>query len=87
MNVRLTKEQKINISHPQDIFEIMRKILLRENKLGQQKEHFWVIGLAISNKLSYIELVSLGSLSAAIVNPYNPCHIGSVSRSNLDHAD
>ncbi len=69
MNIRLTKEQKINISHPQDIFEIMRKVLLRENKLGQQKEHFWVIGLATSNKLSYIELVSLGSISAAIVNP------------------
>lgn len=69
MNVRLAKEQKIQVSGPRDIFEIMQKILLRENKLGQQKEHFWVIGLAISNKILYIELVSLGSISAVIVNP------------------
>lgn len=69
MNVRLTKDDKIQVSGPSDIFEIMRKVLLRENKLGQQKEHFWVIGLAASNKISYIELVSLGSVSAAIINP------------------
>ena len=69
MNVRLTKDQKVQVSSPHDIFEIMRKILLRENKLGQQKEHFWVIGLAISNKILYIELVSLGSISATIINP------------------
>lgn len=69
MNVRLSKDHKIQVSGPQDIFEIMRKILLRENKLGQQKEHFWVIGLATSNKILYIELISLGSISAAIISP------------------
>ena len=69
MNVRLTKDEKVQVSGPRDIFEIMRKILLRENKLGQRKEHFWVVGLAVSNKISYIELVSLGSISAAIINP------------------
>ena len=69
MNVRLTKDQKIQVSSPHDIFEIMRKVLVRENKFGQQKEHFWVIGLAASNKILYIELVSLGSISAAIINP------------------
>lgn len=42
---------------------------MRENKLGQQKEHFWVIGLATSNRISYIELVALGSISATLINP------------------
>ena len=69
MNVRLTKEQKIEIGSPEDIYSIMQQILLRESRIGRDKEHFWVIGLAISNKISYIELVSLGSISAAIVNP------------------
>lgn len=69
MNVRLDKNQKIQVTGPHDIFEIMRRILLRENKLGRQKEHFWVIGLATSNKIMYIELVALGSISASIVNP------------------
>ena len=69
MNVRLTKEQKIEIGSPEDIYEIMQSILLRESRIGREKEHFWVIGLATSNKISYIELVSLGSISTAIVNP------------------
>lgn len=69
MNVRLTKDQKIKIGSPDDIYAIMQQILLRESRVGREKEHFWVIGLAISNKIAYIELVSLGSISAAIVNP------------------
>ena len=69
MNVRLTKEQKIEIGSPEDIYDIMQRVLLRESRIGREKEHFWVIGLAISNKISYIELVSLGSISTAIVNP------------------
>ena len=69
MNVRLTKEQKIEIGSPEDIYGIMQSILLRESRIGREKEHFWVIGLATSNKISYIELISLGSISTAIVNP------------------
>jgi len=69
MNVRLTKDQKIKIGSPEDIYSIMQQVLLRESRVGREKEHFWVIGLATSNKISYIELVSLGSISAAIVSP------------------
>lgn len=69
MNVRLTKDQKIKIGSPEDIYSIMQQVLRRESRVGRGKEHFWVIGLATSNKISYIELVSLGSISAAIVNP------------------
>jgi len=69
MNLLITKEQKINIGSPEDIYSIMQQILLRENRVGREKEHFWVIGLSVINKISYIELVSLGSISAAIVTP------------------
>jgi DNA repair protein RadC len=69
MNVRLSKEQKIEIGSPEDIYDIMRQILMRESRVGREKEHFWVIGLTTSHKISYIELVSLGSISKAIVNP------------------
>ncbi len=69
MNVRLSKDQKIKIGLPEDIYAIMQKILLRENRLGRAKEHFWVIGLTFKHQIAYIELVSLGSISAAIVTP------------------
>lgn len=69
MNVRLSKSQKIEIGSPEDIYEIMRQILMRESRIGREKEHFWVIGLNISNEISYIELVSLGSVSSVIIKP------------------
>ncbi len=69
MEIRLTKEQKITVNGPQAIFNIMQQILLRENKIGRNKEHFWVIGLATSHKILFIELVSLGSINKAIVDP------------------
>lgn len=69
MNVRLSKDQKIKIGLPEDIYSIMQQILRRESRIGKEKEHFWVIGLTTSNKISYIELVSLGSISTAIINP------------------
>ena len=75
MNIRLSKEQKIKIGSPDDIFEIMQKILLRENRVGQAKEHFWVMGLDTNHKISYIELVSLGSVSTAVVTPLEVFHL------------
>lgn len=70
MNVRLSQEEKIKVANSQDIFEIMRKILLREHRLGRKSEHFWVIGLATNHRLEFVELVSLGSINAASVTPF-----------------
>ena len=81
MNVRLTKAQKIKIGSPEDLYDIMQKILLRESRTGRQKEHFWVIGLAVSNKISYIELVSLGSISSAIVTPLEVFNLAVLKKS------
>ena len=77
MNVRLTKEQKIKIANSEDVFAIMQAVLKRENKLSRQKEHFWVIGLTTANVISFIELVSLGSLNKAIIEPLDVFHLAS----------
>jgi len=49
----------------------MRNILLRENKIDQDKEHFWIIGLTTSHKISHIEWVSMGSVNNTVVKPMN----------------
>ena len=54
MNVKLTPAQKIKIINSDDVFIIMHKILLRENKIDRDKEHFWIIGLALNNKVLFI---------------------------------
>ena len=69
MNMRLTKDQKIKIANADDVFDIMRSILMRENRLGREKEHFWVVGLSTQNRIAYIELISLGNQSQIVVDP------------------
>lgn len=77
MNIRLTKEQKVQIANSEDVFAIMQAVLKRENKLSRQKEHFWVIGLTTANVISFIELVALGSLNKATVEPLDVFHLAS----------
>jgi DNA repair protein RadC len=69
MDVKLTKEERIKILNSDDIYEIMQKILLRENKIDQNREHFWVIGLETNNRILFIELISLGSVKKTIAEP------------------
>nr|VFJ59403.1 MAG: DNA repair protein RadC [Candidatus Kentron sp. FM]VFJ62208.1 MAG: DNA repair protein RadC [Candidatus Kentron sp. FM]VFK15056.1 MAG: DNA repair protein RadC [Candidatus Kentron sp. FM] len=69
MDVKLTERDRIKVVNSDDVFAIMRKILLRENKIDQEKEHLWVAGLATNNRLLFIELVALGGAYSASVKP------------------
>ena len=71
MKIKLTEPQKIKIINSDDVFQIMQKVLLRENKIDRDKEHFWIVGLSTANKALFIELVSVGSVKATIVEPMN----------------
>ena len=69
MNIRLTKEQKIRVLNSKDIYPIMQQILLRENKIRRNQEHFWVVGLDTRNKILFIELIGLGAVNRVNANP------------------
>lgn len=69
MNVRLSQEQKVKILNAEDIYKVMQQILLRENKIRRNQEHFWVIGLDNSNKILFIELIGLGQVNRVNANP------------------
>jgi len=69
MEIKLSKKEKIKISYTKDLYEIMRKILLREGRFARSREHFWVVGLDKKYMLLFIELVALGSNNKFIVNP------------------
>jgi DNA repair protein RadC len=71
MEIRLTDKDKKQITSPDDIYGIMQRILLRENKIDREKEHFWIIGMDMADYILYIELVSLGSVKSTIVEPMN----------------
>ncbi|BDS15489.1 JAB domain-containing protein [Aureispira anguillae] len=69
MNIELTEAEKIKILTSDDIYGIMQKILLREQKIDQDREHFWIIGLASNLRLLFIELIGLGTVNQVLVNP------------------
>lgn len=69
MNVRLNKEQKIRVLNSDDIYKILQQILLRENKIRRNQEHFWIIGLNDSNKIIFIELIGLGARNRVNAEP------------------
>ncbi len=69
MEIKLTKDEKIKISYTKDLYEIMRRILLREERFGRNREHFWVVGLDKEYTLLFIELVALGNGNQSLVNP------------------
>lgn len=69
MDIKLTDKEKIKVLNSVDLFKIMQQILLREHKIDQNREHFWVIGLENNNRILFIELISLGSVNSAIAEP------------------
>lgn len=69
MDIKLTEAQKIKILNSDDIYGIMQRILLREDKIDQNREHFWVIGLENNNRILFIELISLGTVNRALAEP------------------
>lgn len=69
MDIKLTEAEKIKILNSDDIYGIMQRILLRENKIDQNREHFWVIGLENNNRILFIELISLGTVNKTLAEP------------------
>ncbi len=69
MRVKLTKAQRIRVLNSVDVYKVMQHILLRENKIDRNKEHFWVVCLSQSNKILLIELISLGTMKKSLVDP------------------
>jgi len=69
MNIRLKATEKIKIQSPDEIFEIMQRILLKESTGDRKREHFWVVSLDWGNTILNIELVSLGTYNETLVKP------------------
>jgi len=59
----------IKVTGSDKVAEVFRSILNSECEVDQQKEHFWVMGLNVKNRVQYIELVSLGILNESVIHP------------------
>lgn len=69
MQIKLSTLPKTNIGSSEDIFVVMQRILLRENRIDRNREHFWTISLDNALSILAIELVSMGSVKETIAEP------------------
>ena len=69
MNISLKASEKKKMLNAADMYEVMQKILLRENRIDRNREHLWTISLDTANRLLAIELVSMGSVNKTIAEP------------------
>lgn len=69
MNIRLKPSEDRRIIRSDDIYVIMQKILLRENKIDRNREHLWTMSLDTAGKILNIELVSVGTIKTTLVEP------------------
>lgn len=71
MEIKLTRHDKRIIQDTDDVYGIMQRVLLRENRIDREKEHLWIIGMNQSGYILYIELIALGSYRSVDVEPMN----------------
>jgi DNA repair protein RadC len=63
------EDSKITIKDSKDVAKVFLDLLRLEDKIDQEKEHFYVMHLDIRNRVKLVELVSLGTLTASLTHP------------------
>ena len=59
----------ISLTSSKDAYDIMQGIYNKHSEQDKTKEHFYILGLNAKNKINYIELVSMGTLTSSLVHP------------------
>jgi DNA repair protein RadC len=63
------KDSKIQIKSSYQVAKVFEDLLLLEPEIDREKEHFYVMHLNAKSQVKMVELVSLGSLTSAVVHP------------------
>ena len=64
-----TKHHGTVLSTSTSVVPVLQALLKAAPPFDQDKEHFWSIGLTSQLRIKYIDLVTLGSLTEALVRP------------------
>jgi DNA repair protein RadC len=63
------QDSKITVQSPREVAKVFYDLLLLEDKIDQEKEHFYVMHLDTRSRINMVELVSLGTLTSSLVHP------------------
>ena len=68
MIVKESKRGEI-VSSAHAVYTLINSILDMESEIDRDKEHFFCIGLNCKNRVLFVDLVSLGTLTASLISP------------------
>src|SRR5688572_11787868 len=68
-NMTYLQNSKMQITGAKDVARVFLDLLALEDKIDQDKEHFYVMHLDIRSRVKLVELVSLGTLTSSLVHP------------------
>jgi DNA repair protein RadC len=63
------RNSTIEIKEPQDVAKVFQDLLNLEDRIDQDKEHFYVMHVKARQQVNLVELVAIGSLNHAEVHP------------------
>jgi DNA repair protein RadC len=63
------QHSKLQIQDSRHVAQVFLDLLALEDEIEREKEHFYVCHLDIRNRVKLVELVSIGTLSYAVISP------------------
>jgi DNA repair protein RadC len=63
------KDSKIQVDGAGEVAKVFQDILVHEDQIEQEKEHYYVMHLNIKNQVLMVELVTVGTVSRSLVHP------------------
>jgi DNA repair protein RadC len=63
------QDSKIHVQDSQQIAKVFQDLLQLEDRIDQEKEHFYVMHLDTRSRVNLVELVNIGTLTASLVHP------------------
>ena len=63
------KDSKIQVNGAEEVAKVFQDILALEDKIEQEKEHYYVMHLNIRSQVMMVELVTVGTLSSSLAHP------------------
>lgn len=62
-------QKKVKLRNSAHVRTMLKEVLNNEDQIGQEREHFWAIGLNSKNVVQFIELVHMGTANSCVVHP------------------
>jgi DNA repair protein RadC len=63
------QDSKIQVQDSQQVAKVFQDLLLLEDTIDREKEHFYVMHLDTRSRINLVELVNIGTLTASLVHP------------------